>query len=403
MSDYRIYPKQFNIKQFEYNKCFVIMPFKQNMDKTFETIQKVFEEVNIKCYRADEFILSEPIINQIINSINTSRFIIVDISNLNPNVFYELGVAHSLKDVKNVLIIKNKKTNCPSDISHLRYNEYRDDDNYNGLKKILIHYIETNSIESNFKEIISNYGIIEDWKDKNEIINDLLNLFDDKILVLCNYFNHDFNTDNYYDILIIIKMIIEKISNCSKKGLAVALINLLVSIISKTDKYTSDIAAYLFDNHDITNLYKAKLSAKLLDCDPYFDIAFRWLKEYLSHSNPASVDTVRYEIELSLINGTNNKINEYVVMNLSDNNDTLVEHMANIVKERKINFAKNQLLHILKNHHSPYVVRSTLDALAEIGSPDEIKEGINYLKNRYEFIEENSFLKIHIGYAQLKL
>lgn len=56
------------------------------------------------------------------SSIYHSRCIIADCSNCNPNVFYELGMAHSLG--KNVICISNNTQNIPFDIHYLKCIKY---------------------------------------------------------------------------------------------------------------------------------------------------------------------------------------------------------------------------------------------------------------------------------------
>ena len=85
-------------------------------------IESVADSMNIVCTRADNIsTTSEPILNKICTQISQAYYIVVDITDLNPNVFYELGIAHVLRDAKKVLIIKESQTRCPSDINHLHY------------------------------------------------------------------------------------------------------------------------------------------------------------------------------------------------------------------------------------------------------------------------------------------
>jgi len=51
----------------------------------------------------------------------TARVIIADLTDHNPNVFYELGICHALG--KNVILITQDR-NVPSDVRHIRYFHY---------------------------------------------------------------------------------------------------------------------------------------------------------------------------------------------------------------------------------------------------------------------------------------
>ena len=99
--------------------CFVIMGFgvktdfrsgrKLNLDKTYEHIIKpVFEELDFHCFRADEIKHSGVIDKHMFEHIVKADFVIADISTLNPNSIYELGIRHAVKK-HTTLIIAEKK------------------------------------------------------------------------------------------------------------------------------------------------------------------------------------------------------------------------------------------------------------------------------------------------------
>lgn len=120
MSDYAVYPYQFkdSTPKMDLDTCFIIMPF-NNTAEVYKTIQKAIEDCNLKYDRSDSVTTSIPFIHKIINSISKANFLIVDISGNNANVLYELGIAHTLRDMKRVLILKDKETKCPSDLHHI--------------------------------------------------------------------------------------------------------------------------------------------------------------------------------------------------------------------------------------------------------------------------------------------
>lgn len=90
MKDYKIYPKQFiNDKiPIEKNRCFMLMPFSPEFDYIYGTIKKDLNENGLICNRADEIAGSKPILNKILTEILKSRYIIADLTDYNPNVFY---------------------------------------------------------------------------------------------------------------------------------------------------------------------------------------------------------------------------------------------------------------------------------------------------------------------------
>jgi len=122
--------------------CFVIMPFgikkeqdgnKVDFDKIYKSLIKpTIEEINLSCLRCDEISKAGMIHKDMFNHIYNSDIAIVDISVLNANVFYELGMRHALKKSVTV-IIKSKNTPIPFNITGMRLIEY-DEENTESQK-----------------------------------------------------------------------------------------------------------------------------------------------------------------------------------------------------------------------------------------------------------------------------
>lgn len=116
--------KNFKVKT-NLAKAFVIMPFKSPFNEFYEKIiKKVCSDLNIEVKRGDEIISTNVAMQDIIQDINYSNFIIAEVSEANPNVYYELGYAHALN--KPVILLAKKNTKIPFDISHYRVIYYDD-------------------------------------------------------------------------------------------------------------------------------------------------------------------------------------------------------------------------------------------------------------------------------------
>ena len=72
--------------------------------------------------RADEYYGSKHVMSEIVSLIKNARIVISDISELNPNVLYETGIAHALGG--RVLLIAGRGTNIPFDVQDRRRLEY---------------------------------------------------------------------------------------------------------------------------------------------------------------------------------------------------------------------------------------------------------------------------------------
>lgn len=116
------------------------MSFEQDRWEVFEhAIRPAAEAAGFHCYRADHAVAPRAIVRDIIHSIFKDQVIIADISGFNPNVFYELGVAHAVGD-KTIIICENTKEELPFDLKSNRTIFYRKD--VNGLKIDLRNHIE---------------------------------------------------------------------------------------------------------------------------------------------------------------------------------------------------------------------------------------------------------------------
>ena len=105
---------------------FVLMPFEQELTSIYnEFVKSTVEEKGMVCRRADDINSNNAIIQDIWKSICEARFIIADISSLNPNVMYELGVAHAIGKETILIHHEGSSNKFPFDISHIRILNYR--------------------------------------------------------------------------------------------------------------------------------------------------------------------------------------------------------------------------------------------------------------------------------------
>ncbi len=103
--------------------CFVLMPFAEELSPVHDAIVASVEgpELNFSsCRRADELFGGGHIMADILMSIARAEVIIADVTKRNPNVFYELGIAHTVKPIQTVIIITQSMEDMPFDLKHLR-------------------------------------------------------------------------------------------------------------------------------------------------------------------------------------------------------------------------------------------------------------------------------------------
>lgn len=106
--------------------CYCLLPFTEEFKSIYEDVIKpcILAE-GYRCLRADEcFNLSENIVSDSFRMIVNASIVIADISGNNPNVIYELGLAHGVQKIC-VLISHNNPENVPFNLRHWRINFYQ--------------------------------------------------------------------------------------------------------------------------------------------------------------------------------------------------------------------------------------------------------------------------------------
>lgn len=100
------------------NLIAVMMPFKELFSPVYNMIKKTCKEKDIDCKRADDLWINETIIQDIFELIFACKVLVADFSEKNPNVFYEVGIAHALG--KTVIPIAQSMDDVPADLRHHR-------------------------------------------------------------------------------------------------------------------------------------------------------------------------------------------------------------------------------------------------------------------------------------------
>lgn len=128
------------------------MPFSPKFDKTWKCIRDALntQELRVSCKRADDF-HSPHILESIVKGIKEADFIIADLTEANPNVFYELGFTHCHKGHNKAVLLTQDLKWVPFDVKHLRCIIYKDTSK--GLGDLRKKLIETFSeyLQSTFE------------------------------------------------------------------------------------------------------------------------------------------------------------------------------------------------------------------------------------------------------------
>lgn len=100
---------------------FVITPFDEDFLALYEELKRIFGE-KFEFSNAKDLDNQQNILQDIVEGIHNAQVIIADLTGLNANVFYELGLAHAMN--KKVIIITQDISELPFDIKAYRANEY---------------------------------------------------------------------------------------------------------------------------------------------------------------------------------------------------------------------------------------------------------------------------------------
>jgi hypothetical protein len=113
--------------------AFILMPFGENWsDRIWKIIHEECGKQSFQAVRADE-LDGHKIMEDIWMSILQARVLIADITNRNPNVFYELGIGHTIG--KRIILLTQNIKDMPFDLTGYRVVEYAD--NVDGCERLV--------------------------------------------------------------------------------------------------------------------------------------------------------------------------------------------------------------------------------------------------------------------------
>lgn len=174
------------------------MPFANEFSKVFDAIKNATRKVGIECVRADEIMQPGPIINQIFEEIHSADVVIAEVSSKNPNVYYEIALAHCVKKPTILIADKDSISDLPFDIRHNRVLLYTKG-SYADLESLLkkhLHHIKDYFVDNKKPPTVNEFletlsqpfpsvkEILEEHTEESSenIINRLTDSFPNKVL-----------------------------------------------------------------------------------------------------------------------------------------------------------------------------------------------------------------------------
>jgi hypothetical protein len=105
---------------------FMIMPFRDEYNTVYQNIiRPVVSSLNLTMKRGDDFnSVTGVIMQEVWAAINGCKVVIVETTEINANVYYELGIAHTLGKPAILLTQTKEIEHIPFDVRHLRFIVY---------------------------------------------------------------------------------------------------------------------------------------------------------------------------------------------------------------------------------------------------------------------------------------
>ena len=141
--------------------CFVMMPYAEPHGAYYSKVyEPAIEKAGLTPVRADTDLFGTgKIMDQIWAGINSASVLVAELTSRNPNVYYELGLAHALE--KPVVLVSSNEEDVPFDLQHIRVIYYDVMDPFWGQKlldKVAENILSAikNPEEAIFKRAITN-------------------------------------------------------------------------------------------------------------------------------------------------------------------------------------------------------------------------------------------------------
>lgn len=414
-SSYKIYPKQFRNEKIpiEKNRCFFIMPFAEEFDIVYGAIKNSLSDSEYICTRVDEISGSTPIINKILVEILKAQFIVADLTGSNPNVFYELGVAHTFKDAQNIFLIKEKGVKVPFDITHLTYIEY-DKRNLKYMISQLKQSMSENKYISEFYEALNVCGIIDyAHENQDEFIEILKDLIGPNMPIFTDILNFDdsIDADDAEHALSFLRMQIKKCLNKLEYKTLCQVLNFYYELLlaSNRFKFVEYMSYDMMDSFfDTCNLSEKEIISLTTDFALKFarackqvNIVMPWIISYFKKSKSATVDLNRYKLESFLLTTNFKEVNEIICDAMRDKDCHVREHLADIIGEKKLHQAAEILGKQLIFEGNYHTAVSIIAALGKLNSKESLALIKEWLATHEEDIisTKNFFVLKHMRIA----
>lgn len=357
-------------------QAFVMMPFDTRLDKTYVAISEACKDRGIRCIRADSIFEQRPILTNIVEQICQSQILVADLTGKNPNVFYEVGIAHSTRRLEGIILISQTLDDVPFDLRHLPILLYDAEDHFK-LQVELRQRIEVSlSVSDSYSTVRS---LLHGAHFRHEIIDEFIDVAatasPGMLQNLASVIDRTLDDDEvfretYWSVFASISELDPRFQELLQ-FLAMCLLTSDIAIRKNADFVEDQLTPVLAEDQKRETLSHPPIIANLcfvaIERNLLKEKCINWLITYLQNNRVAQVDVLRAKIESWLVNDRDQDVEAALVDKLSSSEPYVREAVTDILGARKNPQSYDRIAQQLEIEMNPYAGKSMISALSRSG------------------------------------
>jgi hypothetical protein len=383
-----------------------MMPFASAFDEVYAELKSALKVVGFSCVRADDIYANRPIMTTIVYETLTSHFVIADLTDKNPNVFYEVGISHALRDLSSVILISQGMEFVPFDLRHLPVILY-ESDNLRGLtSRVVKRILENKDIFTGQARLRERY---EHQFANGQAVEEVIEYLEGRersfwkvILLTLDPSEESLEESDVVSSTFQLRAELAGLTLSGHLRLFRSLFKIYKDILvrfldtPKIDEYVSDILRYTrfsdfsIDETEMNSLI-IELAAELYKHPRFKRRAIEWMFSYLARPKTAGIDLNRAKVEHFMMYADDPEIRDALVYSLEHENAYLREIAADFIGELRLQGAIRNLVFALARETGPYVARSIFSALGKIGTIDGAAPIISWIRSHVQEIQQRDW------------
>jgi hypothetical protein len=321
--------------------------------------------------------------------------IVADLTGKSANVFYETGIAHSLRDPQSVILISQSMDDVPFDLRHLPVVLYR----LENIQKFQVE-LEHRLTHSRASTLGINFAISylfplhfpsHDVKSFIDYANELSESFFSSIAQFLRptdvLASESISPARLQEVFRTLTLLSDASNGrwrriCDYLKLEILCTERLFSVTQE------QCAAYLqkttVSQYEIRerdqDMFTTGLCFKLIERDLAKTKAINWLLEYLHNPRMGTIDIVRYKIETFIVESSDKDIATALLVLLSTRSSSVRENVADVIGQKSIPGAGRYLANALAVEEDPYTARSIITAIARQNAIEGINPIVDWIE-----------------------